>query len=31
MCDGDAAVIDASLPLEVYEDLARSHGGVFVA
>ena len=27
MCDGDAAVIDASLPLEVYEDLARSHGG----
>ena len=24
--DGDAAVIDASLPLEVYEDIARSHG-----
>lgn len=26
ICDGDAAVIDASLPLEVYEDIARSHG-----
>ncbi|MDP2321903.1 MAG: rhodanese-like domain-containing protein [Acidobacteriota bacterium] len=25
MCDGDAAVIDASLPLEVYEDIARSY------
>ncbi len=26
ICDGDAAVIDASLPLGVYEDIARSHG-----
>ena len=26
MCDGDAAVIDASLPPEVYEDIARPHG-----
>ncbi len=26
MSDGEAAVIDASLPVEVYEDIARSHG-----